>query len=113
MKSLVNREKVIKLTLFPILIALLSILTGIAGLYLGSVSRLANLTYPFVLASGLPATLKRKRRLMKYGLFVPMVAFIAGFLAGELLPAYPSLSNAGEWSQIKNYWRVISSQVLS
>jgi hypothetical protein len=112
MKRLVNREKV-KLTVFPILIALLSILTGIAGLYLGSVIRLANLTYPFVFASGLPVTLKRKRRLMKYGLLVPLIAFIAGFLAGELLPAYPNLSNAGEWSQIKNYWRVIGSQVLS
>ena len=112
-KRLANSEGVRKLTKFPVLVALLSILTGLAGLYLGSLSRLANLTYPFLLASELPMALKRKEKLVKNGLFVPMIAFIAGFLAGEILPAYPNVTNAGEWSQMKDYLRVIGSEVLN
>ena len=102
-QNMVNREKVFRLTMVTMLIVFLTVLTGMAGLYLGSLSRLANLTYPFMLAGELPVALSKKRIVEKYGLLVPLVAFIAGFMAGQLLPAYPTLQNVFEWSQIKRF----------
>ena len=85
------RERIFKNLIIPVLIIALSILTGVAGLYLGSLGRFTNGGYPFGAVFESPIVVKKSRRWLTYVLLIPLTTFIAGFIAGRYLPPQPTL----------------------
>ena len=85
-QSASSKEKLFRRFVFPILVAILSILTFISGYSLGfqpPVNLPINQSYPFSAAVQPYVALRRKRWIV-YGLLISVISLIAGLFAGFL-----------------------------